>query len=38
MLSIRQELYEEFKEYITDTDFDLYFRAAIATYETGGYV
>lgn len=38
MLSIRQELYEEFKEYIPDTDFDLYFRAAIATYETGGYV
>lgn len=38
MLPIRQELYEEFKEYITDTDFDLYFRSAIATYETGGYV
>jgi hypothetical protein len=38
MLGIRQELYEEFKEHIPDTDFDLYFRAAIATYETGGYV
>lgn len=38
MLGIRQELYEEFKEHIPDTDFDLYFRAAIAKYETGGYV
>jgi superfamily II helicase len=38
MLGIRQELYEEFKTFITDTDFDLYCRAAIATYETGGYV
>ena len=38
MLSIRQELYEEFKDYITDTDFDLYFRSAISMYETGGYV
>jgi hypothetical protein len=38
MLGIREELYEEFKEHIPDTDFDLYFRAAISTYETGGYV
>jgi hypothetical protein len=38
MLGIRQEMYGEFKEHIPDTDFDLYFRAAIATYETGGYV
>ena len=38
MLGIRQELYEEFKEHIPDTDFDLYFRAAISNYETGGYV
>jgi hypothetical protein len=38
MLDIRQEMYEEFKHHITDTDYDLYFRAAIATYETGGYV
>jgi hypothetical protein len=38
MLGIRQELYDEFKVHITDTDFDLYFRAAISTYETGGYV
>lgn len=38
MLSIRQELYQEFKEHITDTDFDLYFRSAISSYETGGYV
>lgn len=38
MLSIRQELYQEFKEHIPDSDFDLYFRVAISTYETGGYV
>jgi hypothetical protein len=38
MLGIRQELYEEFKEYIPDTDFDLYMRQSIATYESGGYV
>jgi hypothetical protein len=38
MLTIRQELYEEFKDHIDDSSFDLYFRAAIATYETGGYV
>lgn len=33
MLSIREELYEEFKEFITDTDFDLYCRKAIMVYE-----
>lgn len=38
MLSIRQELYEEFKPHIDDASFDLYFRAAISTYESGGYV
>jgi hypothetical protein len=38
MLSIREELYEEFKDYIDDTSFDLYFRAAVSMYETGGYV
>jgi len=38
MLSIREELYEEFKDHITDIDFDLYFRSAISTYETGMYV
>lgn len=38
MLGIRQELAEEFKNHIPDNDFDLYFRAAISTYETGGYV
>ena len=38
MLSIREELYKEFCEHITDTDFDLYIRSAISTYETGGYV
>jgi hypothetical protein len=35
MLGIREELYEEFKAYIPDTDFDLYFRSAISSYETG---
>ena len=38
MLSIREELYEEFKDHIDDPSFDLYMRSAIATYETGGYV
>lgn len=33
MLKIREEMYEEFKEYITDTDYDLYFRQAISAYE-----
>lgn len=31
--SIRDELWNEFKEHITDTDFDLYFRKAIMSYE-----
>ena len=30
---IRIELYEEFKQYITDVDFDLYFKKAIIAYE-----
>jgi hypothetical protein len=30
---LRNELWEEFKTFITDTDFDLYFRKAIYTYE-----
>lgn len=33
MSSIRQELFEEFKEYINSCDFDLYFRKAISSYE-----
>ena len=33
MLRIREEMYTEFKDYITDTDFDLYFRKAILSYE-----
>jgi hypothetical protein len=33
--NLREELYNEFKEHITDTDFDLYFRSAISVYETG---
>ncbi len=31
--SIRTEIYEEFKDYISDTDFDLYFRTALIKYE-----
>lgn len=38
MLGIREELDAEFKTHIPSNDFDLYFRAAISTYETGGYV
>lgn len=33
MLRIREELYEEFKDYMTDTEFDLCIRKAISTYE-----
>lgn len=33
MLVIREELYEEFKDYISDSEFDLYSRKAIASYE-----
>lgn len=32
---IRNEMYDEFKGHITDTDFDLYFRSAIMKYEIG---
>jgi hypothetical protein len=38
VFSLREELYSEFKQYITDTDFDLYFRAAMSMYETGEFV
>jgi hypothetical protein len=31
--SIRQEMYEEFKDYMEDVDYDLYFRKAIFKYE-----
>lgn len=33
MLRIREELYEEFKDFMTDTEFDLCIRKAISTYE-----
>lgn len=33
LLRIREEMYEEFKDFMTDTDFDLYIRKAIAVYE-----
>jgi len=35
VLSIREELYLEFKDFMDDTTFDLYFRSAILTYENG---
>ena len=31
--SIREELYDEFKEFLDDTDFDLYMRKALMSYE-----
>ena len=37
MLSVRQELYQEFKTHLDDTSFDLYIRSAISSYETGEY-
>ena len=33
MPSIREELAEEFKEFVSETDFDLFFRKAIMMYE-----
>lgn len=33
--SIREEMYKEFKDHITDSDYDLYFRSAVSMYETG---
>ncbi len=38
ILGIMEEMYEEFKEHITDTDFDLYFRQAVSMYELGQVV
>lgn len=35
VLGIREELWEEFKKHMSETDFDLSFRAAILTYENG---
>jgi hypothetical protein len=32
---IREELYLEFKEFLSDEDFDLYCRKALIFYETG---
>jgi hypothetical protein len=37
VFKLREELYSEFRTYITDTDFDLYFRAAMSMYETGEF-
>ena len=31
--SIREEMYTEFKDYISDTDYDLYFRQALFSYD-----
>jgi hypothetical protein len=33
MLAIREQLYEEFKEFVTDTEFDLASRRAVSVYE-----
>jgi len=33
MLSIREELYDEFKEHISDQDFDNFFRTAVSKFE-----
>lgn len=38
ILPIREEMHTEFKEHIDDSDFDLYFRAAVSMYETGKFV
>jgi len=38
LLSIREEMWEEFREHITDIDYDLYFRQSISQYESGGYI
>ena len=38
LLSIREEMYQEFCIYIDDASFDLHFRAAVSTYESGSYV
>jgi hypothetical protein len=34
--SIREEMYQEFREYMSDTDWDLYFRKALIHYEKLG--
>jgi hypothetical protein len=38
ILSVREEMKEEFKKYLDDTTFDLYFRNALSIYETGEFV
>jgi len=38
MLRIREELYEEFKDFMTDTEFDLCIRKAITLYEGVDYL
>lgn len=35
IISIREEMYKEFKEYLEDSEFDIYFRDAISLYESG---
>lgn len=37
ILTIREDMYDDFKNYIPDTDFDLYFRSAVSMYETGSF-
>jgi hypothetical protein len=38
ILKIREEMYQEFKEHLDDTTYDLYFRSAISNYESGEWV
>lgn len=38
ILSIRDEMYKEFRKHLDDTTFDLYFRSAISNYESGQWV
>lgn len=38
MLKIREEMWNEFEQYVDDTDFDLYFRFAVSKYQTGSFV
>jgi hypothetical protein len=37
VLSIRDEMHAEFREYMDDTTFDLYFRQSISNYESGDW-
>jgi hypothetical protein len=36
LMSLREELYEEFKGLVTDEEFDFFFHAGVSVYESGG--